>query len=223
MIPKIRESFNENFNEEFYTNLQNEIAFGLGENSAFRVSETPVFITKELKTAIFAACDAIIEQLWEIDLFDIRNRFVPKHLQSPVPMGKPDTLAIDFGLCDDGNGGVTPQLIELQAFPTLFYYQPFLGEAFKKTYPNIPKKGLHYFFSGLDTEGYREELRKVILNGHNVENVILLEVFPEKQKTRIDFWATKKALGIDVVCMRARNYTTKKTEERPSLREFTTA
>ena len=201
MIPEIRESFNENYQEEFYINLQNEIEAGLGEPCTFRVSETPVFITKELKTAVFDACDAIIEQLWNIDFSEIRDRFIPKDLQSPSPMGKPDILAIDFGLCDDGNGGITPQLIELQAFPTLFFYQPFLGKAFYKTYPTLPKKGFHYFFSGLDAEGYLDELRKVILNGHKPENVILLEVFPEKQKTRIDFWATKKALGIEVVCM----------------------
>ena len=201
MIPEIRESFNENYQEEFYINLQNEIEAGLGEPCTFRVSETPVFITKELKTAVFDACDAIIEQLWNIDFSEIRDRFIPKDLQSPSPMGKPDILAIDFGLCDDGNGGITPQLIELQAFPTLFFYQPFLGKAFYKTYPTLPKKGFHYFFSGLDAEGYLDELRKVILNGHKPENVILLEVFPEKQKTRIDFWATKKALGIEVICM----------------------
>ena len=201
MIPKIRAAFNENFEEALYTNLQNEIETGLGERCAFRVSETPVFITKEVKTAIFEACDAIIQQLWEIDFSQIRKQFIPKHLQSPVPMGKPDVLAIDFGLCDDGKGGITPQLIELQAFPTLFFYQSFLGEAYQKTYPQIPKEGFHYYFSGLDRQSYFSEVGRVILNGHSAENVILLEIFPEKQKTRIDFWATNKALGIAVVCM----------------------
>jgi len=201
MIPNIRDTFNQNFKEEFYKNLQTEIESGLGEGCAFRVSETPVFISKELKKTVFAACDAIIEQLWKIDFENIRNQFIPKKQQSPAPMGKPDILAIDFGLCDDGKGGITPQLIELQAFPTLFFYQPFLGEAFQKTYPTIPENGFHYYFSGLNAESYKEELRKVILNNYNPENVILLEVFPEKQKTRIDFWATKKALSIEVVCM----------------------
>ncbi len=201
MIPKIRDTFNANFKEEFYTHLQNEIESGLGEACAFRVSETPVFIDKKLKSDIFEACDAIIQQVWNIDFVAIRNQFIPKNQQSPAPLGKPDILAIDFGICDDGNGGITPQLIELQAFPTLFFYQPFLGEAFKKAYPLMPQKNFQYYFSGLNKDSYREELRKVILKDHSPENVILLEVFPEKQKTRIDFWATKKALGIEVVCM----------------------
>lgn len=201
MIPEVRKVFNDNFKQEYYENLQNDIAEKLGEPSSFRVSESPVFVSKEVKQKVFSACDAIIEQLWQLDFKEIRNRFVPKDIQSPVPMGKPHFLAIDFGLCNDGKGEITPQLIELQAFPTLFFYQPILGKAFLKHYPNIPKDGFHYFFSGLNGESYLAEVKELILANENPENVILMELFPEKQKTRIDFWATKKALGIEVVCM----------------------
>ncbi len=201
MIPKTRETFNKNFKQEYYENLLHHIEETYSEPSAFRISETPVFIDKELKEKVFLACNAIIEQLWQIDFPEIRQKFIPKELQSPVPMGKPDFLAIDFGLCDDGEGGITPQLIELQAFPTLFFYQPFLAKAFLELYPNIEKEKLHFYFSNLDDESYRKEVGEVILGGENPENVILLELFPEKQKTRIDFWSTKKALGIEVVCM----------------------
>ena len=41
----------------------------------------------------------------------------------------------------------------------------------------------------------------MIIGSENPENVVLMELFPEKQKTRIDFWATRKAIGIEVVCM----------------------
>ena len=201
MIPKIREAFNAHFKEEYYQDLLDHVSDNLREPTAFRISETPVFIGKEVKTAVFSACEAIVDQLWKIDFPKIRDTFIPKEMQSPLPMGKPDFLAIDFGLCDDGNGGITPQLIELQAFPTLFFYQPFLGEAFLKTYPNMPKEGFHYYFSGLDKKGYFDAVSKVILNGYPPENVVLLELFPEKQKTRVDFWATQNALGIEVVCM----------------------
>lgn len=201
MIPRIRKAFNEGFKQEYYNNLLVHIEETFLEPSAFRISETPVFIDKELKKKVFSACDAIIGQLWEIDFPEIRQKFIPKELQSPLPMGKPHFLAIDFGLCDDGQGGITPQLIELQAFPTLFFYQPFLGNAFLEHYPNIPNEKLDFYFSDLDDQSYADEVAKVILGEENPENVILLELFPEKQKTRIDFWATQKALGIEVVCM----------------------
>jgi len=201
MISKIRQDFNANFKQEYYENLLRHIEETYAEPSAFRISETPVFIGKELKEKVFSACDAIIEQLWQIDFSEIRRQFIPKELQSPVPMGKPDFFSIDFGLCDDGSGGITPQLIELQAFPTLFFYQPFLGNAFLENYPAIPKDKFHFYFSGLDDDTYRKEVGNVILGDENPENVILLELFPEKQKTRIDFWSTREALGIEVVCM----------------------
>ena len=201
MISSIRESFNDQFKDKYYEDLLTHITDTFTEPSAFRISETPVFIDKKLKEDVFSACHDIIAQLGKIDFKKIRNRFVPKELQSPLPMGNPDFLAIDFGLCDDGKGGITPQLIELQAFPTLFFYQPFLGNAFRKCYPNLPKEEFDFYFSGLNDESYREEVKQVILGDENPENVIILELFPEKQKTRIDFWATKKALGIEIVCM----------------------
>lgn len=201
MISKIREQFNARFKEEYYENLKKEVVDTYGEGTAFRLSETPIFISKQVKNEIFDACERIIDQLGQLDFEKIREQFVPKHIQSPAALGNPHFLAIDFGLCEDGNGGITPQLIELQAFPTLFFYQPFLGKAFLNNYPAMPKVGFDYFFSGLDEAQYVKEVRDVIIADEDPENVILMELYPEKQKTRIDFWATKKALGIAVVCM----------------------
>ncbi len=201
MISKIREQFNAGFKEEYYENLKKEVVDTYGEGTAFRLSETPIFISKQVKNEIFDACESIIHQLWQLDFEKIREQFVPKHIQSPSKIGKPHFLAIDFGLCEDGKGGITPQLIELQAFPTLFFYQPFLGKAFLNNYPAMPKAGFDYYFSGLDEAQYLQEVRDVIVANEKLENVILMELYPEKQKTRIDFWATQKALGIAVVCM----------------------
>ncbi|MGB6154004.1 MAG: hypothetical protein WBG48_18615 [Pricia sp.] len=201
MISKIRDNFNAEFKQEYYENLLKHVEDTFAEPSAFRISETPVFIDKKLKKDILSACDAIVDQLWQIDFQDIRKKFVPEQLQSPLPMGNPDFFSVDFGLCDDGKGGIAPQLIELQAFPTLFFYQPFLGKAFLEYYPTIPEEQLHFYFSDLDDTSYHRLISEVILGDEKPENVILLELFPDKQRTRIDFWATKKALGIEVVCM----------------------
>ena len=201
MIPEIRKKFNAGYKEEYYKNLQQEVLETFGEPCGFRISETPVFIDKDLKKKVFDACEAIIEQLDTIDLDAIRKQFIPKKLQCPAALGKPQFLAIDFGLCTSENGEIVPQLIELQAFPSLFFYQPFLGKAYRKNYPNFPKGNFHYFFNDLDEKTYVEELRKLILDNHPAEEVILMEIFPEKQKTRIDFTATKQAIGIETVCM----------------------
>ncbi len=201
MIPKIREAFNTGFKESYYENLLKEITETFDEPCAFRISETPVFIPKALKQKVFEACDSILAQIDKLNVDDLRQRFTPEQVQARSPLGHPHFLAIDFGLCDDGNGNIIPQLIELQAFPSLMFYQPILGNAFLRNYPNIPKKGFHFFLDGLDEARYIKEVRSVILGDENPENVILLELFPEKQKTRIDFWATKQAIGIEVVCL----------------------
>ncbi len=201
MIPERREAFNKGFKQSYYEDLQKYVAQTLGESCAFRISETPVFISKDIKEKVLEASASILDQIWKLDMDAIRQRFMPKHLQSPSPLGKPHFLAIDFGLCDDAEGTISPQLIELQAFPSLMYYQPFLGQAFLRNYPNLDQTGLHYFLGNLDEPGYLKLVNKVILGDENPENVILMELFPEKQKTRIDFWATKKVLGIEVVCI----------------------
>jgi len=62
MIPKIRRSLLiKIFREELYENVQKDIVAAiLGETTAFRLSETPVFISKELKTKVFDACLMLI-------------------------------------------------------------------------------------------------------------------------------------------------------------------
>lgn len=201
MIPHVRKAFNEDYKEVFYKNLQQQVMDTYEEYSGFRISETPVFIDKKLKKTLLDACNAIIAQLDTIDFKEVRDRFIPKDMQSPAPMSPSEFLAIDFGLCDDGKGGITPQLIELQAFATLYLYQSWLAEAYKKAYPTIPKMGFTPFLSGLNQETYLKEMESLILGDQEKKHVILLELFPEQQKTRIDFWATTNALGIDVVCM----------------------
>jgi hypothetical protein len=44
-------------------------------------------------------------------------------------------------------------------------------------------------------------LRRTIIGDADPENVVLLEIEPEKQKTRIDFACTEKLLGIQSVCV----------------------
>ena len=201
MIPGIREKFNESFKQEYYENLHEYISDTLGERCAFRISETPVFLDKDIKAKVMQASGAILDQIWKLDLDAVRKKFIPEHLQSRSPLEKPHFLAIDFGLCEDEQGNISPQLIELQAFPSLMYYQSFLGKAFLKNYPNIKPEGFHYYLSGLDESRYNKEVGELIMGKEQPENVILMELFPEQQKTRIDFWATREALGIEVVCI----------------------
>jgi hypothetical protein len=57
------------------------------------------------------------------------------------------------------------------------------------------------YLNGKTKDTYLELLKEIILGNHQKEEVILLELFPDKQKTRIDFSCTENLLGIKTVCL----------------------
>ncbi len=127
------------------------------------------------------------------------NRHFPAHLRVPGEDAHTMFLQLDFGICRDSNGAYTPQLIEMQGFPSLYFFQHLLAESYRKHF-DIPAD-FHHLFGGLDNAGYVDLMREVIVGDSKPENVILLEVEPEKQNTRIDFWGSQKHLGIKVLCL----------------------
>jgi hypothetical protein len=120
-------------------------------------------------------------------------------LEVPNESEHPEFLIVDLAVCDDGHR-LVPRLIELQAFPSLFAFQFLLLGCMRKAYPAIPPNWTSSF-GGIKDEQYIDILRRTILADSKPENVILLEIEPEKQKTRIDFAATELLLGIQSVCV----------------------
>jgi hypothetical protein len=55
--------------------------------------------------------------------------------------------------------------------------------------------------NGLDADSYHDLLRRSIVGDHAAENVVLLEIEPQNQKTRCDFGLTEKLCGIKTVCI----------------------
>ncbi|HEY8388408.1 MAG TPA: hypothetical protein VIK74_07380, partial [Parasegetibacter sp.] len=96
-------------------------------------------------------------------------------------------------------GELEPQLIELQGFPSLFGFQLMFPEIMKKHLP-VPDNYTQ-LMSGLSDDEYLSLLKEVILNGHPPEEVILLDIKPDEQKTRIDFYCTREYTGIQPVCL----------------------
>ncbi len=90
-------------------------------------------------------------------------------------------------------------LIELQGFPSLYCFQAFLDRKNRQFY-NIPQTFTPYF-NGFTYDTYIQILKKVMIGNEDPENVILLEIEPEKQKTYIDFFLTEELLGITPICI----------------------
>jgi hypothetical protein len=104
---------------------------------------------------------------------------------------------VDFGLVRNVAGELEPKLVEMQAFPSVFGYQAVLSQAYKEVYDLDP--ALQYLFGGREDAAYWDVLREVIVGRHDPENVVLLEIEPEKQKTLPDFRVHEERLGIRTV------------------------
>ena len=87
----------------------------------------------------------------------------------------------------------------MQGFPTLFGFQVFYPDTLYKHF-DIPSNYSQYLGDYTRTS-YLEDLKEIILGNSPAENVILLEIKPHEQKTRIDFYCTQDYLGIQPVCI----------------------
>jgi hypothetical protein len=199
MIPSLRQYYNDHFTPKKYAAMLDWIARQHDHRVAFRIAETPVFLPEDLMYKVRKACDDVVDTILLPDFKTrtqgalVADRIVPRETAHTT------FLQMDFGICEDGQGGYEPQLIELQGFPSLYLYQDLAARAYRKFFP-IPDDFSH-LFNGLTTDTYIDLLREIIVGDTPREQVVLLEVEPQKQVTQIDFWATRDLLGIPVLCI----------------------
>jgi len=214
LIPELRKKFNSCFTQSRYQEFLADINSQFGYKVEFRIAETPIFLPEDLKNELLAASNEIVSFLQSEEYGKISSNAILAETgyretgyretgYRSVSTGHrndfPQMLALDFAICRDENGKLHPQLIELQGFPSLYCYQAMLDQKYRQYYEI--DRGLKNYFSGLDFTSYIQMLKEIILGDSNPENVILLEIQPEKQKTRIDFSCTEKWLGIKAVCV----------------------
>jgi hypothetical protein len=199
MIKELRERFNNSFTSSKYESFLGELNSVLKYPADFRIAETPIFIPDDLKIELLEACDELISEINSEKFKQDSVGAVPNHLNVPNESTHPEFLQIDFAVCTDSEGKLTPRLIELQGFPSLYAYQYYLARLVKKHFP-IPDN-FDTYFSSLSGNDYVEIFKRTILGECSPENVILLEIEPELQKTKIDFSATEELVGIKTVCI----------------------
>jgi hypothetical protein len=207
MIPSLRQQFNDSFTAEKYRTFLRRVDEACGTHVQFRLSETPCFFPKSLVDQMATDGQELIRQLVDNPTYRAKSdEAVPSEFKVPNEAPHPMFVQVDFGLVRDASGELQPKLVELQAFPSLYAYQPSLADAYIDVYglpdsgSGLPTPGrLKYFLSGLETSSYRELLRRAIVGSHDPENVILMEIAPLHQKTLPDFLLTKKMLGVQTV------------------------
>ena len=199
MHPELRARFNADFTPEKYATLLSCVNETEKWPADFRISETPVFLTRAFTDDVTRGANAIIDATRTPEFVKQAASAVPKELEVPNESAHPNFLVVDFAICEEKNR-LVPRLIEMQAFPSLFGFQLLLLACIRKAYPVIPRNWTSSF-GGIKDDAYLQLLRRTIIADSAPENVVLLEIEPEKQKTRIDFAATETLLGIRPVCV----------------------
>ena len=201
MIPEHRHSFNAAFSPARYPEMMADVERQFPGQLDFRVAESPVFVPAALRDKLVAAGESIIREIEKPTFKQLTEAAIPGHQRVPNEDERPEFLTFDFAVCRTAAGELEPQLIEMQGFPSLYAFQSWLPEVFARHYPIADT--VTPFVETPDAAAYHETMRRFLLADQPAEHVILLELFPEKQKTRIDFVLTKEFWGIEAVCLTA--------------------
>ena len=198
MVPELREEFNRDFTPAKYQQLLDSLATLCGSPIQFRVSETPCFVPKELLDRMAQYGHELVQQLLTSPKYlRVSDKTVPPEYNVANESPRPMFVSVDFGLVRNHKGGLDPKLVELQAFPTLYGYQPLSARQYIGCYGL--RKDLGIYLGGLDHDSYSHLMRELIVGKQDPENVILMEIDPQHQKTLPDFLVTQKELGIAIV------------------------
>ena len=199
MDPRLRPKFNADFTQEKYAALLRCVNEGERWPADFRLSETPIFLTREFTVEVALAAQKIADLTRTPEFARHAESAIPNGMTVPNESTHPNFLVVDFGICREDNR-LVPRLIELQAFPSLYAFQLLELHCLRAAYPAIPRNWTSSF-GGIKDDEYVKLLKRTITADAETESVILLEIEPEKQKTRIDFACTETLLGVRPVCL----------------------
>ncbi len=198
MVPALREEFNRNFTAAKYRQFLERLDEAAGTHIEFRVSETPCFVPASLLDRMAEVGRQLVAQLVNNPEYRRASDVtIPPEYKVPNESPLPMFVQVDFGLVRNADGGLDPKLVELQAFPSLYGYQAAAARQYVESYGLSPELGIYR--SGHDDESYWQLMRQLIVANHDPENVILMEIDPDHQKTLPDFLITQRKLGIAVV------------------------
>jgi len=200
MIPALRQHFNSHFTPEKYSTFAKVMAERCGMTVPFRLCETPCFFPRSLLGQMSEDGKELVRQLVESPEYHAKSSAsIPPEFNVPNEDPHPMFIQVDFGVVRDRQGNLQPKLVELQAFPSLYAYQTVLAQTYIDVFGL--DLNLKYLLGDLPYDSYIELLRRAIVGSHDSENVILMEIDPQHQKTLPDFLITERLLGIKTICI----------------------
>ena len=202
MIPALRAAYNAQFTPEKYQEMLADVERQLPGQLEFRLAETPIFVPRALRDKLVQAGQAIIDVVQQPDFKQLTDAAIPPGHFVPNEDAHATFLTFDFAVCrNPSTGELEPQLIEMQGFPSLYAFQTWQPGSYGAHF-ELPDSVTPYF-EVPDDAAYKAEMRRLLLGDAQPEETILLELFPEKQKTRVDFALTEQFWGVKAVCLTA--------------------
>jgi hypothetical protein len=196
MIPAHRQRFNREFSPDRYAGFVAELQRQTGVPIAFRLSETPCFVPASLMARLVEVARDLVGQLLHSSAYlAAADAVVPPAFRINAGEARPTFVQVDFGLIETP-AGIEGRLVELQAFPSLYGFQVRLAELCRERY-GFP--GLTPYLDGFDAARYVRAVGRAILGAHDPAEVVLLEIEPERQKTRPDFAVTEQLWGVRAI------------------------
>lgn len=199
MVPELRAAFNKNFSEEKYQGFLDDLQSKYPDAISFRIAETPIFVDKSFAQKMLDACESIVDVITDPEFKAVTDRSIPPGERVPNENDRAHMIAFDFGVCINEAQELEPQLIEMQGFPTLFGFQVYYPDVLYRHF-DIPM-GYDQYLGGYNRETFLKDLKELILGDHAAEEVVLLEIKPHEQKTKIDFYCTQEYTGVQPICI----------------------
>src|SRR5688572_24855628 len=138
MIPDVRRAFNAQWSEERHRQFTAALTARAGVPIEFPLSETPCFFPRALVDELAVTGEELVRQSLAGEARAAAEAVVPDRFRGPGAGPHPAFLQVDFGLVRDDSGRITPRLVELQAFPSLYGFQTALADAYRDTYAIAP-------------------------------------------------------------------------------------
>lgn len=181
------------FSEEKHDQFLRELAISCGTSIEFRVAEMPIFVNESMRAELCQSAIAIAKMCRDHQQHTMIGNPIPPSYNVPNESEKPLFCVIDFAIAMNKDGSLTPKVVELQGFPSLFGYQLRFAQSMKHVYD------LHDFTpfpNTFDELEYSSLLTSALIGNHDPDETCLLEFKPEEQKTRPDFSVIEQLTGM---------------------------
>jgi hypothetical protein len=201
--PRLRPIFNRGYGPQVYARMQALMDERLSTpRFEFRLAETPLLLPQDLREGCVRVATEIQEILRRPEVIAAGEAAVPERYRTPGRDALPHFNSIDLAIAEGPGGSLVPRLIELQGFSSLYGMQLVQSEIWGEVLAGMPEMPASWtgLFSGLTRESYLDLLRRTVLADAAPEEVVLLDLDPASQKTRPDFHATARLLGVRAVC-----------------------